>query len=71
MLRFLDSETNFTSPKARKKMSAGELHYVDVKVPQRAKDLWRMRARARAKEATLDLAAEALAAQAEREANQE
>jgi hypothetical protein len=66
MLRFLDSETNFTTPKARKKMTGGELTYVSERAPARERDVWKRRAKAQAASKALDLAADALAAQAAR-----
>jgi heterodisulfide reductase subunit A-like polyferredoxin len=66
MLRFLDSETNFATPKPKKKMSAAELRYYDERAPARERDVWRRKAKSQAASKALDLAAEALAAQAAR-----
>jgi hypothetical protein len=74
MLRSLINDPNDArdgQPKTRKQMSAGELRYVDEKAPARERELWRSRARAQAKEAALDLAAEALARKAARQGGEE
>ena len=74
MLRSLIKDTTdgrYGQPKPRKEMNDGEKRYLDVKAPAREKEMWRRRARARAREVSLDLAADALAKQAGRQTDEE